>query len=401
MRKKNNVKLLIILKIVLILIVISSILVGIIFFNNSKIDNKTVEAVKSEYQITTDSKAYIILNETIINLDESLSFIPIAVSKERITKNGVIGIYKDDNYDKNLIKLNNMDKNIKEKLSSVESMYSADIRTIEDKIQESIKNFKVHDWIIEFSNHKDKLDSLVYDKALTKSKLTPSGSEITKLIEERELFYESMNKTSNNVKSNISGVVVYENDGFENIYNIDELVSNIDNIEKMIGEYSKSKNNSFGVKIVDNYKSYLIIKDDKENDKYSNVGLYYDIELTNLDKMLRAKLLNKISTEDTSYYIFESTNGIENYIDLRSIDVSIKFKTINAFPISNDCIYYKDKIAYIKILSLNEYIEIPVKVLLSLNNISYVDNYTKKEKKDNNILETRNLLQYDRIVLKP
>ena len=398
---KKNVRLLVILKIILVIIAISLLIISIYFLNSNKIDNKTVEAVRAEYKITTDTKAYIILNETIIDLDKNLSFVPLAISKERITKNGVIGIYKDENYDNNLVKLNNMDDNIKEKLAKVESVYSTDITTIENKIEESIKEFKTKGSVIEFSNYKNKLDDFVYDKALTKSKLTPSGSEITKLIEERDLFYDSMNNTSKNVKSNVSGVVVYENDGIENLYSMDTLSNNIDNIEDMIKEYSKIKSNNFGVKIVDNYKSYLIIKDNKENDKYAKIGLYYDIELIDLNKIIRVKLLNKISNENVNYYIFESTNGIENYVDLRSMNISINFKTLNAFPISNEAIYYKNEIAYVKIFSLNEYIEIPVKILLNLNNISYVDNYTKTEKQEKNILETRKLLQYDRIVNKP
>ena len=371
-----------------------------VIINNSNTEKQLEVARINEYKITTDSKAYIMLDEKVIDIDSSLDFVPLAISKERVIKDSIIGVFKDKKYNENLEKLNEIDLKISEKLSEVENIYSTDVVIIENKIENIIKNKKNIKSTIEMIEYNNELNKLLYEKALTVSKLSPNGSNITNLINERDLFYNAMNNSMvNSVKTPLSGVIVYEKDGLENKYNVGNLKKDINKIEEMMKEYSKDTNNSFGVKIVNNYESYLIVKDTKENDKHAKEGLYYDIELIDLNVTLRAKLENKIATEALNYYIFKVTNGIEKYIDLRTINVSVVFKKIEAFPVSNEAIYYKDGIAYIKIFSLNEYIEIPVKSILTLNDISYVENYSKNEKEQLKLEQKRNLLMYDRIVI--
>lgn len=365
-----------------------------------QMDDETKEVIYTEYEITTEAKGYVILNENVVNYDQNLRFVPLATPNLRILKGSFLGVYKNSEYDEKLKKLGKLDDEINQKLLTLTEEYSNDVAIIQSKIDAIVKESGKIEGIIGLSNYKLQLDELLYEKALTIAKLTPSGDEVTKLIDERNMFYEAMNNTGKNIKSPVSGVVVYQNDGLENKYNLHQI-KDIDNIEKMIEEYNTNTNMQFGVKIVDNYESYIVIKDDKSNDKYANVGYYYDIEMIDLSAKLRAQLVDKISTTTENYYVFKSTNNIEKYVDKRVINLKIIFKKLEAFEVSNESIYEKDEINYIKIHSLNEYVEIPIKLEFKLSDISYINNYTQEEKKQRKIQEKRDLLMYDRVVLAP
>lgn len=397
-KKENNV-----VKFLIIFTTICIIVFCIVFMiklYESQMDDVTKEVTYTNHEITTEAKAYILLDETVVDYDETLSFVPLATSNERVLKGSILGIYKNDTYDENLIKLNELDSEINEKLATLTSVYSSDVSIIENKINDLVKSSDELESIIDISNYKLQLDKLLYEKALTISSLTPSGDEITELIDERNTFYDAMNNTSDNVKSPLSGIVVYENDGLENEYTIDNIKS-VEKIEEMITEYDSLESNNFGVKIVDNYSSYIVIKDDKENDKYALVGYYYDIELIDLAVTLRAELVDKISTTTENYYIFNPTNNIESFIDKRVMNVKVIFETLEAFEVENTSIYSKNGINYVKIYSLNEYIEIPVNTLLRLNEVSYVENYTTDELTELGITSSRNLIVYDRVMIEP
>jgi len=370
----------------------------IIWYKKEK-DVKVSETNNGKYEIYTETKGYVINKETLVKYNNNETLIPIAESEKRITINSVIGIYKNAEYEKGLTQLSIMDKEINEKLKLLPDIYSNEVISIDNQIDTITKQMKNIYSYIQMGDYKTKLDNLAYEKALTISSLTPSGNDVKTLILKRDEYKENMNKSSNNVKAPISGIIIYKNDGLENKFeptNIDKFTT--DGIEQLITEYNKIQEETFGIKIIDNYESFLIIKEDKLNDKYITQNKIYTIELLDKNCKVNALLIKKISTDNYNYCIFKISNNIEQIVDLRKTDVKVIWKELTGLVVDNTSIKTLNNIEYVTILSLNKYIDIPVKNLLKLDKISLIRNYTQSEKSELNLTEMRNLEVYDRVV---
>lgn len=386
--------------IIFIILVIIVIIISIfVIWYKKEQDIKVAETNRGNFEIYTETKAYVLNKETVVDYNKNETLIPIAESEKRITIGSIIGIYKNAEYDKGLAELKKMDEEINQKLELLPEVYSNEVISIDKEIDEITKKIKNVSSYIEMGDYKSKLDSLAYNKALTVSGLTPSGNDVKTLILKRDQYKESMNKSSNNVKAPISGIIIYKTDGLENKFEtkgLDKLPANA--IDQIIDEYDKTREESFEIKIVDNYESYLIIKEDKTNDKYITEGRVYTMELLDKHSKIKGTLIKKIVTDKYNYCIFKVTNNIEEIVDIRKTDVKVIWKQLTGYVVNNTSLKTVNNIDYVTILSLNKYIDIPVKNLLRLENISLVDNYTKNEKTDLNLSETRTLEIYDRVV---
>ncbi|MDD2376100.1 MAG: HlyD family efflux transporter periplasmic adaptor subunit [Clostridia bacterium] len=398
MKNNNNNKIRKNISIIISIIFIIIISFFIIWYKKEK-DVKVSETNNGKYEIYTETKGYVLNKETIITYNNDETLIPIAESEKRITTNSVIGIYKNEKYEKDLTQLAQMDEEINQKLQLLPEIYSNEVILIDKEIDIITKQMKNISSYIQMGDYKTKLDNLAYKKALTISSLTPSGSEVKSLILQRDKYKVNMNKSSNNVKASISGIIIYKNDGLENKFEINNINQFLQkDIDQVITEYNKTQEETFGIKIIDNYESYVIIKEDKLNDKYIIENMTYTIELLDKNSKISGILIKKISNDNYNYCIFKINNNIEEIVDLRKTDVKVIWKELTGLVVSNSSIKTLNNIDYITILSLNKYIDIPVKNLLKLDTISLIRNYTQDEKVELNLSEKRNLEVYDRVV---
>lgn len=389
---KSNIYIILLVVFVVVIFVIA------IWYKREK-DDKVSEASNGKYEIYTETKGYVLNKETLVDYDKNDTLIPIAESQKRITVNSVIGIYKNEEYEKGLLELSKMDEEINRKLELLPEIYSNEVILIDKEIDSVTKQITNISSYIQMGDYKTRLDNLAYNKALTVSGLTPSGNDVKSLILKRDEYKENMNKSSNNVKAPISGVIIYENDGLENKFDIKDIDKlSQDGIEQIITEYDKIQEETFGIKIVDNYESYIVIKEDKENDEYIVEGRTYTIELLDKSSKIKGLLIKKITNEKSNYCVFKISNNVEEIVNLRKADIKVIWKELTGFIVSNTSIKTLNDIDYVTILSLNKYIDIPVKTLLKLDNQSLVKNYTDDEKTKLNLIGTINLNVYDRVV---
>lgn len=397
-KKTNNTSIKKNIYVVIVIILIIIVSVFIVWYKKEK-DVKVVEANKGNFQIYTETKAYVLNKETVVEYNKDETLVPIAESEKRITIGNVIGIYKNAEYDKGIVQLAKMDEEINEKLALLPEIYSNEVITIDKEIDQTTKEIKNLNSYIQMSDYKAKLDRLAYEKALTISGLTPSGNDVKSLIISRDNYRNNMNKSSNNVKAPISGVIIYKTDSLENKFDLKDIHKLPEKaIQQVINEYDKTHEESFGIKIVDNYQSYIVIKEDKSNDQYIKENRTYTIELLDKNSKIKGILINKVQTDKYNYCIFEINNNVEEIVDLRKVDVKVIWREINGFVVNNSSIKTVEDIDYVTIISLNKYLDIPVKTLLKLENISLVANFSDEEKSNLNLPKVGKLEIYDRIV---
>ena len=378
--------------------IIIIIVIIIVMINRKKIDNEVYEAIKSEYEIYCESKAYIINNEEVVNYDKNSTIITLAEASKRIAVNDVIALYKTSEYDNNQEKIKSLDEQINNKLESLSVTYSNEIVQVENEINDIIQEIKNTSSYIKINEYKSKLDQLAYKKAKIAASLNPSGTEVLSLISEREAFKENTNNSLSNIKAPISGVVIYKLDGLENKFDAENL--DITKIKEIKKSYDNKQEEILGIKIVDNFESYIIVKEDISKQGYMKEGYNYIVELLEKDTSLKAQLVKIITSdeEDEVYCVLRMTNGIENIVDLRTTDVKVIWKQYTGFWVNNTSITKEGDISYVTILSLNKHIKIPVKIIAENENNTLVQNYTKAEIEQLGIERERSLILYDRIL---
>jgi hypothetical protein len=375
--------------IILLCIFVFFVIFGIYY--KQKNDVKVYEVLKVKNEISDVLKGYLVTDETVVNFSNEDTIIITASDLKRVAKNDIIGIYKNSNYDKYLDKLNQMDLEIKEKLISLPTIYSNEVILIDTEIDYIVNIIKKETSYLKINEYKSKLDELSYKKAVAISNLTPSGEEVRKLIKIRDEYKNSILSNSNNVKAPISGSVIYKLDGAENKFNYTDKI-NDNNIDEIIKEYSIKKDKSFGIKIVDNYKAIIITN--KVDNEYAIVGRQYDLEILDKNVTIQANLIKTTS----KYNIFEVKNKVENLIDTRVINIKIIWKQISGLCINKKDIKSINDVNYVTILSLNKYIDIPIKIIFDRDDNVLIQNYSKEEKDELKLSEYRNLNMYDRIV---
>src|SRR5574344_124411 len=400
---KDNKK----LKRVIIYMVFGLIVIGILFliFYQKFYNNMETYTVMNGYvEKVVDTQSIILKDEKIMKVSNNSSIIPLVEQGKRVGKNDSIAVYKDNKYQDYTNQLSDIDKQIEVLIKDLPEVYSNDISYIENQIKVISNNarkatsyLKMQEYITQIKNYTNQKIKIVGD-------LSPSGSKVRELITKRESIEETYKKSSTNITSSISGCVTYKIDGLEDLIDVSKLSSyNSNDFENLFLKYKSNISNDFGIKIVNNFCAYLVIK--VPNNEYVKEGNNYNIMLTDKsDIKENVSLLKTINCDDNNIYcIFKITNGIERLVDSRIENVEIIWNKKDGMVVPLDSITdlnENNNIGYVTLVKNGDYVNVPIKLELSNDNVSVVDNLTDDEKKNNNIECEQKLEIFDQVLMK-
>ena len=386
-------------------VIFVSIVGGIVLYKFTLKPQITYTVINGYVEKVDDTTAALIKQESVLELRKDSSAIPVVEQGKRAAKDEVLAVYKSEDYDEYLSKINEMDESIASLVKDLPTTYSLDITNIQNEISSVTKNAYGENSYLKMQEYKSMLDELSYRKVNTLSELSPAGSKIRELIEERKEL-ENQNKMSgDNIKAFVSGVVTYKIDGLENIVDfskVEELSS--DKIDEIFGKYKENNINNFGIKIINNYSAYLITKVPRgENDKYIKEGSVYKLKLNgnNNNNTLEGTLIKNIQTDQFNYSIFHISNGIEDLIDNRLLDVEIIWNREEGMAVLKNAIKRntEDTYYYVTLVNGGQYMDIPIKIVSSSDTVCIVTNFSKEERESLNITTTSTLQMYDVLVV--
>lgn len=382
--------------------IIGIVLVGIIFLFVYKYGFKskaTYTVINGYVEKTADTVAYIVRDETVLDISKNAT-IPIVEQGKRVAKGETIAMYKNDKYDTYLNTIDELDKEIKSMVKDLPTIYSTDINAIDNNVQELVKELNNETSYIKMQEYKVKIDELSRKKVELLGQLSPAGSKIRELIQKRKDFELNNENSADSIVALNSGIVSYKIDNLENIIKADNLLKcNISEINTLINKYKNENENNYGIKTIDNFHAYIILKEAKSvNDSYIVVGRKYNIKLTDKSgELITGQLVKLLQDEDYNYCIFEITNSVENLIDTRTIGVEVVWTKATGMALPTSTIKdIKDNIGYVKVLKRGEYIDVPVKIRLSNDELNIVQNLSDDEKEEYN--STENLELYDQVL---
>ncbi|CCY71858.1 putative uncharacterized protein [Clostridium sp. CAG:921] len=361
----------------------------------------TYTVINGYIEKIADAKSYVLKNENVITVDKDKTFIPIVQETKRVAKDETIAIYKNNTYDNYLKNINELDDSIETLVKDLPTTYSADISKINAQIEVLTEKSNLVNSYVKMQEFKSKLDELSYKKISLFSELSPAGSKIRELIEKRKKIEEEYKNSESNIKSTIPGIVSYKIDGLEENIDFKNILDySIEDFEEMIEKYDATQSSNVGIKIVNNYKAYLLVKTpiSETNDGFMQEDKKYTLRLVEEDSKEVSSYLRKIIKKDEyNYLVFEITNYIENLVDIRTTSIEIVWNRVDGMAVLKKAIKKKEneKYDYVTLVNGGQLIEIPIKILSSSDTVCIVENLTSSEKEELGITTNATLELYD------
>lgn len=393
--KKKNI-------VVIIVAVICLVVICAIIYECVIQKSQTYTVVNGYVEKSSNVQGIVIKQEKVIDINNNNAIIPLVEQGERIRKTESVALYKDNNYQEYISKINDLDKQIETLIKDLPQNYSNDITYIESQIELLGKQARKTTSYIKIQEYKTKIDELTSQKITILGELSPSGSKVRELIDTRKNIEENYKSSANNIKSSMAGCVTYKIDGLEGITDTSKVLNYTKNeIDDIFSKYRSNTSSDFGIKIVDNFNAYIIVK--VQNNEYIKSGSNIYIKFTDKSNVKENAILTKVVDidEDNKYCIISMSNGIEKLIDSRCENIEIIWtrKSGMAVPL-NAITIDSSNIGKVTTIKNGDYQEVPIKISLSNDNIAIVDNLTDEERKNNGI-ENKNTLEiYDQLVIK-
>lgn len=383
------------------LVIVSFFIFGFLYYRFVIKKSKTYMVINSNIKKSNNTQAVVIKQEQKLEINSANLVIPLTEQGKRARKTESIAIYKDDRYNDYLNRINDLDKQIEVLIKDLPQIHSNDISYIESEIQKTSKEAKNTTSYIKMQEYKTRIDELSDQKITLLGELSPQGSKVRELIDTRKKIENDYINQSDNIKAPISGCVTYRIDGMEDNTSTQNIQSyDLNKIEEVFEMYKQNKSNDFGIKIVNNFEAYIIVK--VANNEYIKEGNNYYINFTDKQQMMEYSSLLKVVNIDSenSYCIFKISNGIEKLVDSRMENVEIIWTKRNGMVVPLDVVKTQDNsiFATVTLLKNGDYLPIPVKIILTNENMALVENLTEEEKEQNNIKTDYKLEIFDQLV---
>lgn len=399
---KNKKK---IVLIILMIIIIYAICILCMLLKNP-VDTVLIENGKLYLEEATTG--YIIRNETVVEGENYKNgIVPIKTEGERVSKGDSIFRYYSNSEDNLVEKIQDLDKKIQEAMSKENNLFSSDIKLLDSQIESKLNDIYELNDLQKITEYKNDINTYITKKAKIAGELSPAGSYIKKLVDERSEYEKRLNNNSEYVTAPISGLVSYRVDGLENVLKTDDFSKiNKDFLENLNVKTSQViASSSEKGKVIDNFECYIATVLSSEEAKEAEVGDKIKIRLPN-SKEVNAKIeYIQSETDGDIVIVLKIQEYVEELISYRKIAFDIIWWSANGLKVPNSAIIYENDLACV-VRDRAGYLEkIYVKVLKQNDKYSIVSNYSSNELEElgydsNFISNKKSISLYDEIIVK-
>ena len=367
---------------------------------------------KGEIIEEDETVGYIIRNETIIKDDTNSNGIyAIATEGQKVAKDEIIFRYYKDSEKEITDNIKQIDYQIQEELEKDKTTpSSADIKVIENQIEEKLVSLNSLSNYQEMKEYKDNIDNLIAKKIKYIGEIT-DNKEIKQLVKERNEYEKQLTNGVLYKKSTTSGIVSYRVDGLEEKLRADNLAEITDtfleNLDLKTGQIISTSNESG--KIIDNFKYYIAVIINTELSNKAKVGDNVTLKISGAEEE-NAKVVQINEGSGKRTIIFEINRMSSTVINHRKLSVDVIWWKKTGFKVPNQAIYTEninDKdINYVLINKSGIENKCYVKVEKQNETFSIISSYETKELQElgideNDIKNYKKISNYDEIILNP
>ena len=287
---------------------------------------------------------YVIRKETVVQGDNYKNgMIQIKTEGERVAKGDSIFRYYSNNEETLVKKIQELDIKIQDAMSNQTDIFSSDMKVLDSQIEDRLVEVAKSKDIQKIAEYKKDITTRITKKAKIAGDLSPSGSYIKKLIEERTGYENTLNSGSEYINAPESGIVSYRVDGLENVLTPESFSTInkkfLDELKLKTGEIVSTSEESG--KIIDNFEAYIATSLESKKAKEANVGDSIKLRLSNSEE-ITAKIEYIIDEGESKLLIFKITNGLDLLANYRKITFDIIWWNYSGLKVPNDALIPKE-----------------------------------------------------------
>lgn len=327
---------------------------------------------------------------------------------ERAAKNENIFRYYSTNEEALKTKIADLDGKIQEVMLNDTSLFSSDMKLLENQIDEKVADINQITDSIKLAEYKKEINNLVTKKAQIAGDLSPKGSYLNQLIEQRKNYESQLNSGAEYVKAPMSGIVSYKVDGLEETLTPDNFSSlskeYLESLDLKTGKIVATSEESG--KVINNFSCYIATVSSSEEAKNAEVGQKVKIRLSN-NMEISAEITNLIEEEDKDIVIIlRIEKEIEELINYRKISFELIWWDDSGLKVPNQAIIKIDNLDYVVRNRAGYLSKILVKIKKQGEKYAIVESYTTEELKklglsNEEIVSYKKISLYDEILLYP
>lgn len=363
---------------------------------------------------------YVIRNETVVQGNNYKNgMVQIKSEGERVAKGDSIFRYYSNNEENLVKKIQELDVKIQEAMENETNLFSSDMKLLENQIEEKLIEVSNLKDVQKISEYKKDINTKITKKAKIAGDLSPSGSYIRKLIDERSSYENTLNSGAEYVTAPESGIVSYRVDGLENILTIESFSTLnkkfLEDLNLKTGEIVATSNESG--KIIDNFEAYIATSLESDKAKETKVGDNVKLRLSNSEE-ITVEIDYIIDEAESRLIIFRITNGLELLSNYRKITFDVVWWDYSGLKVPNEALIKETaqkgsagvdgkNIYYIVRNRMGYTDKIVVKVLKQNSLYSVITNYTTEELKeqlgytDTELKQVKTIVIHDEVILNP
>lgn len=351
-----------------------------------------------------DGVGYIIRDEQVKKIDDYKNGIyTIASEGQRVAINEPIFRYYSDTEKQITDQITEINYKIQDLLEKDKSVTSADIKAIENQIENKVEDINTLNNYQEISEYKKNIDTLISKKINFIGDVT-ENKEVKNLIKERKTLESKLKNGSEYQRAPKSGIVSYRVDGLEekltpeNFSIINEKY--LESLGLKTGQIISASNESG--KVIDNFKCYIAITLNSKEAMQAEVNDKVKIRISNDEEDAKIIQINEESGKRT--IIFEMNQMSENLINHRKIAVDVIWWDVSGLKVPNQALIKENELYYVIRDKAGVQSKILVKVKKQTDKYAIIESYKNNELQElglstQDIRNYKKITNYDEIIV--
>ena len=337
----------------------------------------------------------------------------IKAEGEKVAVNEAVFRYYTKNEESLKEKIAELDTKIQEAMQNEteteNGLLQGDMVSLETQIDQKLLEISTVNDTTKLEEYKKEINELITKKANIAGELSPQGSYLKELIEERKNYESELNSGAEYVNSSKSGVVSYKVDGLEAVLKpTEECFSTLtkeylENLDLKTGKIVPTSEESG--KIIDNTYCYIATISNTEEAKNAEVGDTVRVRLPSGSEV-SAEITYILQDDNDRVLILKIEKGVEELISYRKISFDLIWWSETGLKVPNPAIVKENDLAYVVRNRAGYLNKLLVKVKREGEKYSIVEPYDTDELKElgfsnEEIISYRKISLYDEVIINP
>jgi len=374
---------------------------------------------KGEIRQEETETGYVLREEVVVKGENYKNgIVQIKGEGEKVAKNEAIFRYYSNGESKLVEQIAELDEKINEAMHNDTTIVKLnnDIKSLETQIEQNLElTYEINN-LQKVEEYKKNMNTAITKKAKIAGELSPAGSKLKKLIEERSALENELNSGTEYLTAPMSGIVSYNVDGLEEVFTTKDFSylskKFLEDLKLKASEVIVASNESG--KIVNNYKCFVAFLSSSENAKEAKIGDTIKLRLPSNTEVKAEVVYTVQENKEETICVVELEKGIEELLKYRKLSIEVIWWSDIGLKVPNDAIQYEEKeladgtkqqVGYIYRKRAGYSDKIYVKVIRQNEKYAIIDNYERTELKElayteEEIASRKDISLYDEITVK-